>query len=220
MTIRVLVADDQQMIRAGFRLILSAEPDIEVAGEAADGAEAVTLARQLRPDVVLMDIRMPTLDGLEATRQLLAEVPAGVARVIVLTTFDDDEYVFGALHAGASGFLLKNSAPERLIDAIRVVAGGEALLAPSVTRQVIDEFTRRPARQAAPQVLSELTERERDVLQEIAAGLTTAEIAARLYVSEATVKTHVSHLLMKLGLRDRVHAVIYAYQHGLAGQAG
>lgn len=220
MTIRVLVADDQQMIRAGFRLILSAEPDIEVAGEAADGAEAVTLARQLRPDVVLMDIRMPTLDGLEATRQLLAEVPAGVARVIVLTTFDDDEYVFGALHAGASGFLLKNSAPERLIDAIRVVAGGEALLAPSVTRQVIDEFTRRPARQAAPPVLSELTERERDVLQEIAAGLTNAEIAARLYVSEATVKTHVSHLLMKLGLRDRVHAVIYAYQHGLAGQAG
>lgn len=216
MTIRVLVADDQQMVRAGFRLILSAEPDIEVVAEASDGGEAVTLARQLRPDVVLMDIRMPTLDGLAATRKLLVDAPAGVARVIVLTTFDDDEYVFGALQAGASGFLLKNSAPERLIDAIRVVAGGEALLAPSVTRQVIDEFARHPARRVAPPPeLSELTDRERDVLREIATGLTNAEIAARLYVSEATVKTHVSRLLMKLGLRDRVHAVIYAYEHGL-----
>lgn len=219
MTIRVLIADDQQMIRAGFRLILAAETDIEVAGEAGDGAEAVALARTLRPDVVLMDIRMPVLDGLEATRRLLADGAETGARVIVLTTFDDDDYVFTALRAGASGFLLKNSPPERLIDAIRVVATGEALLAPSVTRQVIDEFARQPApRTTAATALSELTEREQAVLLEIAGGLTNAEIAARLYVSEATVKTHVSHLLMKLGLRDRVHAVIYAYENGLIQQ--
>lgn len=221
MSIRVLVADDQQMVRAGFRLILSAEPDLEVVGEAPDGEAAVRLARQLRPDVVLMDIRMPGLDGLQATRRLLADAPPGTTRVLMLTTFDTEEYVFGALEAGASGFLLKNSPPEQLIEAIRVVAGGDALLAASVTRLVIEELARRPAAQPTePKELAALTEREREVLLLVAQGLSNSEIAARIYVSEATVKTHVSRLLMKLGLRDRVHAVIFTYEHGLVRGAG
>jgi DNA-binding NarL/FixJ family response regulator len=221
MTVRVLVADDQQMVRAGFRLILSAESDLEVVGEAADGEAAVGLARQLRPDVVLMDIRMPGLDGLQATRRLLHDAPPGTTRVLMLTTFDTEEYVFGALKAGASGFLLKNSPPEQLIEAIRVVAGGDALLAPSVTRLVIEELARRPpSTTSAPEPPAALTEREREVLLLVAQGLTNAEIAARIYVSEATVKTHVSRVLMKLGLRDRVHAVIFAYEKGLVGGDG
>jgi DNA-binding NarL/FixJ family response regulator len=221
MSIRVLVADDQQMVRAGFRLILSAEADLEVVGEAPDGEAAVRLARQLRPDVVLMDIRMPGLDGLQATRRLLTDAPPGTTRVLMLTTFDTEEYVFGALEAGASGFLLKNSPPEQLIEAIRVVAGGDALLAPSVTRLVIEELARRPpARRTEPAELAALTEREREVLLLVAQGLANAEIAARIYVSEATVKTHVSRLLTKLGLRDRVHAVIFTYEHGLVRGAG
>jgi DNA-binding NarL/FixJ family response regulator len=221
MKIRVLVADDQQMVRAGFRLILAAEPDLEVVGEASDGEIAVRLAEQLRPDVVLMDIRMPGLDGLQATRRLLADAPQGTTRVLMLTTFDTEEYVFGALEAGASGFLLKNSPPEQLIEAIRTVAGGDALLAPSVTRLVIEELARRPpARTTAPVELAALTEREREVLLLVAQGLTNAEIAARIYVSEATVKTHVSRVLMKLGLRDRVHAVIFTYEKGLVSGDG
>ena len=221
MTIRVVVADDQQLVRAGFRLVLGTEPDIEVVGEAADGADSVRVADVTEPDLVLMDIRMPEVDGLEATRRIVrrgAESP----RVVILTTFDDDAYVFAALDAGASGFLLKNSPPERLIDAIRVVARGDALLDPAVTRQVIAEFARRPGRappSTAPPELATLTSRERDVLVELARGRTNAEIGARLFVSEATVKTHVSRVLTKLALRDRVHAVIYAYEHGLVTPA-
>ena len=219
MTVRVLVADDQQMVRAGFRLILSSEPGIEVVAEAQDGAEAVVLATRTSPDVVLMDIRMPVLDGLEATRRIVASAASSTPRVIILTTFDEDALVYGALHAGASGFLLKSSPPEQLVEAIRVVAGGEALLAPSVTRQVITEFVRRPSGSTAPPPeVSLLTDRERTVLEEVASGHTNAEIAARLFVSEATVKTHVSRILMKLGLRDRVHAVIYAYENGVVGR--
>jgi DNA-binding NarL/FixJ family response regulator len=212
MTIRVLVADDQAMVRAGFRMLLSREPGIEVVGEAADGVEAVRLAAQCRPTVVLMDIRMPRLDGLEATRQILGSESA--ARVLVLTTFDLDEYIFEALNAGASGFVLKDDPPESLVAAIRTVAAGESLLSPAVTRRVIARFTRL-ARPTRPAELETLTPRELDVLRLVAEGLSNAEIAARLFIGDGTVKTHVAHVLAKLGLRDRVQAVVLAHRVGL-----
>jgi len=211
--IRVAIVDDQAMVRAGFRMIVQSQPDMQVAGEAADGQEAIDLVRKERPDVVLMDIRMPRLDGIAATRQVTS-----TTRVVILTTFELDEYVFDALAAGASAFLLKAAPPEDLIKAIRVVAQGDALLAPSVTRRLIEEFAKRP--EPAPRKSKELetlTEREHEVLREVARGLTNAEIAQRLHVSETTVKTHVAHLLDKLDLRDRVQAVILAYEAGLAG---
>jgi DNA-binding NarL/FixJ family response regulator len=209
--IRVLVVDDQQLVRTGFRMILDAEDDVEVVGEAGDGAEAVEHARSLDPDVVLMDIRMPVMDGVEATRRL-----ADTTKVLILTTFDLDEYVYDALRAGASGFLLKDTPPEDLADAVRVVARGEALLAPSVTKRLVAEFASRPTRsvQEAPG-LDLLTEREREVLGLVARGLSNQEIAAELYLGETTVKTHVGRILMKLGLRDRVQAVVLAYESGI-----
>jgi DNA-binding NarL/FixJ family response regulator len=218
--LRVLLADDQAMVRVGFRLILESEPGIVVAGEADDGAQAVALARELRPDVVLMDIQMPGLDGLAATRRILGEPPGEappevLPRVLILTTFERDEYVFEALRSGASGFLLKNAPPEHLIEAVQVVAAGEALLAPSVTRRVIEAFAKRPPPAVDPADLDHLTEREVEVLRLLARGLANAEIAARLFVGEATVKTHVSNVLTKLGLRDRVQAVVFAYESGL-----
>jgi len=216
MTVRVLIVDDQALVRTGFRMILEAEEDIEVVGEAADGVEAITEARRLEPDVVLMDVRMPELDGIEATRRLLANGGAGDTKVVMLTTFDMDEYVFDALRAGASGFLLKDVPPERLIDGIRAVADGDALLAPSITRRLIEEFVRSgPINASPPAGLGELTARELEVLQLIARGLSNAEIAKELFVSETTVKTHVAHVLMKLGLRDRVQAVVLAYEAGV-----
>ena len=196
-------------------MTLEAEPDIEVVGEAGDGLEAVDAVRRIRPDVVLMDIRMPRLDGLEATRRLLQGPQATPSRVIILTTFELDEYVFGAIRAGASGFLLKTVASEELVDAVRVVAGGEALLAPSVTRRLIEEFARRTRRSAPSPAIKQLTERELEVLKLVARGLSNAEVAARLFVSEATVKTHVGHLLMKLEARDRVQLVVFAYESDL-----
>jgi DNA-binding NarL/FixJ family response regulator len=212
--IRVVIADDQEMVRAGFRLLLESEPDIDVAGEASDGEEALRIARRVRPDVILMDVRMPVLDGIAATRELLADT--GVeCRVLVLTTFDLDEYVFGALRAGASGFLLKDAPPEQLIGAIRIVAAGDALLAPAVTRRVVERFTELPVRPASTPQLAELTAREREVLRHLAQGRSNAEIAARLFISETTAKTHVAHILAKLDLRDRVHAVVYAYEAGV-----
>jgi DNA-binding NarL/FixJ family response regulator len=211
--IRVALADDQALVRAGFRMIVESQPDMQVAGEAADGHAAVDLIRREKPDVVLMDIRMPHMDGLEATRQVV-----GMTRVVILTTYELDEYVFDALSAGASGFLLKAAPPEDLIRAIRVVASGDALLAPSVTRRLIQEFAKRPEPQARKaKELETLTDREREVLREVARGLTNAETAARLHVAETTVKTHVAHLLDKLELRDRVQAVILAYEAGLVG---
>ena len=211
--IRVALADDQALVRAGFRMIVESQPDMRVAGEAADGQAAVDLIRREKPDVVLMDIRMPHMDGLEATRQVV-----GMTRVVILTTYELDEYVFDALAAGASGFLLKAAPPEDLIRAIRVVASGDALLAPSVTRRLIQEFAKRPEPQARKaKELETLTDREAEVLREVARGLTNAEIAARLHVAETTVKTHVAHLLDKLELRDRVQAVILAYEAGLVG---
>lgn len=220
MTIHVVVADDQPIVRAGFHTILDAQPDLEVVGEASDGAEAVAMARRLEPDVVLMDIRMPTMDGLEATRLLAGPGVVDPRRVIILTTFDLDEYVYGALQAGASGFLLKDAGRDDLVQAVRVVARGDALLAPSVTRRLIAEFARRPftSRLALTQ-LDTLTARERDVMGLVARGRSNAEIATDLYVGEATVKSHVAHLLMKLGLRDRLQAVIFAYENGLVGPA-
>jgi DNA-binding NarL/FixJ family response regulator len=216
-TIRVLVVDDQALVRTGFAMILSAEADLEVVGDAADGLEAVARTRELRPDVVLMDIRMPNLDGVEATRRLAGPGVEDPARVLVLTTFDLDDYVYAALQAGASGFLLKDAPPEELVHAIRVVAGGDALIDPSVTRRLIEQFARsRPGAPAPPPPgLAELTEREVEVLRALARGLSNAEIAAELYVSETTVKTHVGHILTKLGLRDRVQAVVVAYESGL-----
>jgi DNA-binding NarL/FixJ family response regulator len=211
-SIGVLIADDQALVRAGFRMVLEAEEDIAVVGEAANGEQAVHAARRLKPDVVLMDIRMPELDGIAATRQ----IAPGPARVLILTTFDLDEYVYDALGAGASGFLLKDSPPEQLVAAIRVVAGGEALLAPSITSRLIEQFARsRPAQRAQPPGLDELTAREREVFELLARGLSNAEIAARLVVGDTTVKTHVARLLAKLGLRDRVQAVVLAYESGL-----
>jgi DNA-binding NarL/FixJ family response regulator len=212
--IRVLVADDQAMVRAGFRMILDAEPDIEIVAEAGDGAEAVELASRFTTDVVLMDIRMPKVDGIEATRRLLDRT--GSTHVLVLTTFDHNEYVYEALRAGASGFLLKDAPPERLVEAIRIVASGEALLAPSITRRVIEEFARRPpARDSLSPELRELTAREVEVLGLIARGHSNAEIAKKLFLGETTVKTHVARILQKLGLRDRVQAVVLAYETGL-----
>jgi DNA-binding NarL/FixJ family response regulator len=214
--VRVLVADDQQLVRAGFRALLDDATDIEVVGEAGNGLEAVELARSARPDVVLMDIRMPVLDGLEATRRIVAdELLAGV-RVLVLTTFDLDEYVYEALRAGASGFLLKDTPPADLLAAIRVVAAGDALLAPAVTRRLIAEFARRPEPSTVtPAALAGLTDREREVLALVARGLTNAEIAERLVVSVATAKTHVSRVLAKLQARDRAQLVMLAYETGL-----
>ncbi len=212
MTIRVLVADDQSMVRAGFRLLLSNEQDIEVVAEARDGLEAVDKAARYRPTVVLMDIRMPELDGLEATRRILAT--DDTARILILTTFDLDEYVYEALRAGASGFVLKDDPPEQLLAAIRTVAGGDALLSPGVTKRVIKQFTRIP-RPVPPKELDDLTAREQEILRLIATGLSNAEIGKQLYISETTVKTYVTHILQKLGLRDRVQAVVLAYQTGL-----
>lgn len=212
MTVRVVIADDQHLIRAGLRMILAAEHDIDVVGEAADGAGAITVCAAERPDVVLMDVRMPGIDGIDATRALTGQPDA--PRVLVLTTFDLDDVVYDALRAGASGFLLKDAPEERLTTAIRVVAEGGSLFAPSVTRRLIEEFSRRGARQQAP-TLDVLTERETEVLRHVARGLSNAEIATELFVSENTVKTHVARLLMKLGLRDRVQAVVLAYESGL-----
>ena len=212
MTIRVLVADDQSMVRAGFRMLLSGEEDIEVVAEARDGLEAVDKAARFQPTVVLMDIRMPELDGLQATRRILAADPA--ARILVLTTFGLDEYVFEALSAGASGFVLKDDPPEQLIAAVRTVAAGDALLSPAITKRVIRQFAR-TARPEPPKELDELTTREREILRLIATGLSNAEIGAELYISDTTVKTHVTHILQKLNLRDRVQAVVMAYQTGL-----
>ena len=215
--VRVLIADDQALVRAGFRMILDAEDDLQVVGEAADGAEAVALARRLKPDVVLMDIRMPELDGIEATRRVVALDGEPPVRVLMLTTFDINEYVYEALRAGASGFLLKDVPPEQLAAGIRVVAGGEALLAPSITKRLIQEFAQGPPSEppAPPASFDELTARELEVFKLIARGLSNAEIAGELIVSETTVKTHVARLLMKLGLRDRVQAVVLAYESGV-----
>jgi DNA-binding NarL/FixJ family response regulator len=215
MTLRVLIVDDQALVRAGFKMILDAEGDLEVVGEAADGAEAVELARRLKPDVVLMDIRMPQLDGIEATRRVIAL--DGAARVLMLTTFDLNEYVYEALRAGASGFLLKDVPPEQLAAGIRVVAQGDALLAPSITKRLIQEFaSAAPVAAKPPKGLDELTARELEVFKLVARGLSNAEIAAELIVSETTVKTHVARVLMKLGLRDRVQAVVLAYESGIS----
>jgi DNA-binding NarL/FixJ family response regulator len=218
MSIRVLIADDQSLVRAGFRLVLENHADLEVVGEAATGHQAIHSAERLEPDVVLMDIRMPELDGIAATRQITARQ---ATRVLVLTTYDLDEYVYDALQAGASGFLLKDTPPAQLADGIRAVAGGEALLAPSVTRRLIEEFARiGPARRPHPAELDELTARELDVLRLLARGMSNAEIAAALVLSDTTVKTHVAHLLGKLGLRDRVQAVVLAYESGLVTPGG
>ncbi|GAA4720507.1 response regulator [Phytohabitans rumicis] len=217
--IRVLVADDHHLVRTGFRVILEAEDDVEVVGEASDGAQAVDLAARTRPDVVLMDVEMPVFDGLEATRRIVA-ADAGPA-VLILTTFDRDDYLFAALQAGASGFLLKNGTPEALIDAIRVLARGDALLAPEITRRVIATFTRPGATTPSDGTrLSVLTPREHEVLVLLAGGATNAEIAAALFLGEATVKTHVSRVLAKLGLRDRTQAVVFAYEHGVVTPRG
>jgi DNA-binding NarL/FixJ family response regulator len=215
--IRVLIADDQALVRTGFRLILSGEPGIDVVAEARDGAEAATLAAELAPDVVLMDVRMPGVDGIEATRRIVVDETS--PRVLVLTTFDLDDIVYDALRAGASGFLLKDAPEERLLTAIQVVAEGGSLFAPSVTRRLIDEFSRR-APTAPPPALSELTARELEVLRLLAEGLSNAEIAARLVVSEHTVKTHVARILQKLDLRDRTQAVVVAYESGLVRPGG
>jgi DNA-binding NarL/FixJ family response regulator len=211
-TTRVLLVDDQALVRGGFRMILEVEPDLEVVGEAADGARGVAEAARLRPDVVLMDVQMPGLDGIAATARVVA---AGTGRVVVLTTFDSDEHLFAALRAGASGFLLKNADPDDLVAAVRAVARGHALLAPEVTRRVVERFAAPSGAAFRPELLADLTERERGVLVLLARGLSNAEIAAELFLGEATVKTHVSRVLLKLGVRDRVQAVVLAYESGL-----
>jgi len=213
--IRVLLADDQALVRAGFRALLDSEDDIEVAGEAGDGAEAVELAARLVPDVVLMDIRMPRLDGIEATRRIASDPRQRRVRVVILTTFETDEYVFEALRSGASGFLVKDTEPAALLQAVRVVAGGEALLSPSVTRRLIAEFAANATPPKPPVRLDELTEREREVMELVATGLSNHEIADRLVVSPATVKTHVSRMMGKLEARDRAQVVVLAYESGL-----
>jgi DNA-binding NarL/FixJ family response regulator len=213
-SIDIVIADDQAMVRKGFRMLLEDEPDMRVVGEAADGEQAVAAVRRFKPDIALMDIRMPVLDGLEATRRLIADATA--CRILVLTTFDLDEYVYEALRAGAAGFLLKEAPAEQLIDAIRVIASGDALLAPGVTRRVIEQFARMPGVPTAPShEVESLTTRELEVLKLLARGFSNPEIAAELVVSDATAKTHVAHVLMKLGVRDRVQAVVYAYESGV-----
>lgn len=220
-TIRVLLADDQELVRVGFRVILEAEDDIEVVAEAADGEQAVELTAATAPDVVLMDVQMPGMDGLAATRRIAADTASSGSAVLILTTFNRDDYLFEALRAGASGFLLKNSTPEELIDAVRILARGDALLAPEITRRVISAFATQPSPtvdsgDVAPSPrLGALTDRERQVLDLLARGESNAEIAARLFLGETTVKTHVSRVLMKLGLRDRTQAVVFAYEHGV-----
>jgi DNA-binding NarL/FixJ family response regulator len=218
-SIRVLLADDQAMVRAGFRMILESDAEIDVVGEAANGEQAVAATRRLRPDVVLMDIQMPGEDGLQATRQIV-QSPGLRCRVVILTTFERDEYVFDALQSGASGFLLKNAPPEELVHAVRVVAAGDALLAPSVTRRIIEQFASRPIKPELGARLQSLTQREREVLVMLARGASNAELAGELFVSEGTIKTHVSSLLAKLGLRDRVQAVVLAYESGLVTPGG
>jgi DNA-binding NarL/FixJ family response regulator len=215
LAIRLLVVDDQPLVRAGLRMVFEPERDLPIVGEAADGEEAVRLARELRPDVVLMDIRMPRRDGIQATRAILAGAAQGPVRVLVLTTFDHDEYVYEALHAGASGFLLKDAPPEALVAAVRAVAAGDALLAPAVTRRLVEDFARRRPAPEPPPGLADLTERELEVFRLVARGLSNVEIAGRLHVGESTVKTHVGHVLSKLELRDRVQAVVLAYESGV-----
>jgi DNA-binding NarL/FixJ family response regulator len=222
-SIRLLIVDDQELVRTGFRLFLETQDDLEVVGEAGDGEEAIERARQLRPDVILMDIRMPRMDGVQATARLTAAAIEPPPRVLVLTTFDLDEYVFGALRAGAAGFLLKDAPRERLVEAVHVVHGGEALLSPSITRRLIEDFAARTDPLQPPAALLEaLTPREREVLALVARGSSNREIAERLVVTEATVKSHVGSVLLKLGLRNRVQAVVFAYEHGIvvAGDPG
>jgi DNA-binding NarL/FixJ family response regulator len=219
-TIRVLLADDQEMVRTGFRMILGSEDDLDVVGEAADGERAVWETERLQPDVVLMDVQMPVLDGIAATRRITSSEEMRSARVLILTTFERDDYIWEALQAGASGFLLKNASPEDLIHAVRIVAGGDALLAPSVTRRVISDMVRPRVRPELTALLASLTDRECDVLRGMAAGLSNAELAHRLIVGEATIKTHVSRVLQKLNLRDRVQAVAFAYESALIQPGG
>jgi DNA-binding NarL/FixJ family response regulator len=214
-TVKIVVVDDQEMVRSGFVALLSTQPDIEVVGTAADGSEALQVVRRTHPDVVLMDVRMPVMDGIEALRQLSENPATAQTKVVMLTTFDADEYVHESLRLGASGFLLKDASPDELASAIRVVHAGEALLSPSVTRQVIAQFARAPRRRRADPRLKQLTEREREVLENIARGSSNSEIAAELFLAEQTVKTHVSRILGKLGLRDRAQAVVFAYESGL-----
>ncbi len=215
--VAVLIVDDQALVRTGLRMVLELEPDIDIVGEAADGEQAVTVAADTNPDVILMDVRMPHMDGLEATRRIVRSREQG-PRVLILTTFDLDQYVYEALLAGASGFVLKDIPPEQLVEAIHVVAHGDALLSPTITRRLIEEFVRRPpdAAHPPPRELEQLTPREAEILRFVARGLSNAEIAAQAFVSEPTVKTHIARILMKLGLRDRVQVVVYAYEHGLA----
>jgi DNA-binding NarL/FixJ family response regulator len=221
MSLRVLLVDDQALIRAGFRMILEAEEDLEVVGECADGTQAIDSVARLKPDVVLMDIRMPEMDGIEATRRIVERDGESPVRVLMLTTFDLDEYVYDALRAGASGFLLKDVPADQLVAGIRMIAQGEALLAPSVTRRLISEFSRSaPARAETPVALDELTPRELEVFKLLARGMSNAELANELVVSETTVKTHVARVLMKLGVRDRVQAVVLAYESGLVSPGG
>jgi DNA-binding NarL/FixJ family response regulator len=218
-TTTVVLADDQALVRAGFRLILESEGDFAVVGEASDGDEAISVTRRLQPDVVLMDVQMPKTDGIEATRRIGNDADIH-SRVLILTTFEQDDYVFEALRAGASGFVLKNSPPEELVQAVRVVASGDALLAPSVTRRVIAEYAERSAPRRSAAELALLTERELEVLRLLATGKSNAELATHLYLGEGTIKTHVSHVLSKLGLRDRVQAVVFAYESGLVEPGG
>ncbi|MDQ4115201.1 response regulator transcription factor [Nocardioides sp. NPDC127503] len=215
MTVKIVVVDDQEMVRSGFVALLGAQPDLEVVGTAADGSEALQVVRRTHPDVVLMDVRMPVMDGIEALRQLSENPATAQTKVVMLTTFDADEYVHESLRLGASGFLLKDASPDELASAIRVVHAGEALLSPSVTRQVIAQFARAPRKRRADPRLKQLTEREREVLENIARGSSNSEIAAELFLAEQTVKTHVSRILGKLGLRDRAQAVVFAYESGL-----